>query len=151
MECPARTGKHKVGSPLTAFSAESSLQEFETATGIRLNREPESFAIGLVRRQHPQGGLLPRVALFESKAADAVRLGGRFVVRVWHRDEPDQGVRDGGLVMSEVERGPDAGRLTVAATASRANVDVMFWPEADEIGPGEIAAWTALTAFLHRL
>jgi hypothetical protein len=53
--------------------------------------------------------------------------------------------------MSEVERGPDAGRLTVAATASRANVDVMFWPEADEIGLGEIAAWTALTAFLHRL
>jgi hypothetical protein len=136
---------------LTAFSAENSLREFETATDIRLIREPESFAVGLVRRQHPQGDLLPSVASFELSAADAVRLGGRFCVRVWHRDEPDQGVRDGGLVMSEVERGPDAGRLTVAATASRANVEVMFWADAEEIGPDEIAAWTALTAFLHRL
>jgi hypothetical protein len=136
---------------LTTFSAASSLREFESATGIRPNREPESFAVGLVRRQHPQGDLLPRAALFESSAADALRFGGHFSIRVWHRDEPDQGVHDGGLAMSEIERGPDAGRFMVAASARRANVEVMFWPDANEIGPNEIATWTALTAFLHRL
>jgi hypothetical protein len=53
--------------------------------------------------------------------------------------------------LREIERGPDAGSLMAAATASRANVEVMFWPDSNEINDEATAAWAALTAFLDQL
>jgi hypothetical protein len=116
-----------------------------------LNVSRDSLAFKLFRRWHPQVRLLPSVDVFESTAPDNARFAGRFCVRVWHRDEPDLGVRDGELTLSEIERGPDAGTLTAAATARRANVEVMFWPDSNEINSEAKAAWTALTAFLDHL
>lgn len=50
-----------------------------------------------------------------------------------------------------VEVGPEAGELTLAATAERANVEVMFWPDSVEPTEEVQAAWSRLTLFLHRL
>jgi hypothetical protein len=136
---------------LTTFATDHSVREFERATGIQLDLHAESLDLARVLRGHPEGHLLPRVDVFESTDVDAARLGGRFSVRVFHRDEPDRGVLDGGLQLNEIERGPDAGDLIAAATARRANVDVMFWPHANEIGPTEVTAWETLTAFLYQL
>jgi hypothetical protein len=133
------------------FSTPVALREFEAATGVRLKASADSLAFKLFRRWHPQARLLPRVDLFESTTADSARFGGRFCVRVWHRDEPDLGLLGGELTQSEIERGPNAGQLMAAATARRANVEVMFWPDSNEVDAEAKAAWTSLTAFLTRL
>jgi hypothetical protein len=118
---------------------------------VRLNASKHSLAFKMFLRWHPQGRLLPRVDVFESTAPDSARFGGRFCVRVWHRDDPDLGVRDDKLTLGEIERGPNAGQLTAGASARRANVEVMFWPDSNEIDAEAKAAWTALTAFLDQL
>ena len=72
-------------------------------------------------------------------------------MRIWHTDDPDRGVQDSGLERVEIERGPDAGTLMVAATARRANVEVMFWPDSPKDSVEAQSAWDKLTAFLEHL
>ena len=127
------------------------MSEFERATGIRLELQPESLGVARVRRDHPEGHLLPGVDVFESTDVDAARLGGCVSVRIFHADQPDQGVIDGGLQLNEIERGPDAGNLFATASARRGNVDVTFLPRSKEIGSTELTAWETLTAFLYQL
>lgn len=128
------------------FEPKAVVRAFEEATGIRL--EPRSHDEWF-EKLHPAGRLLPRVELYESSPEAEDRFGGRYFVRVFERDDPDEGVRDGGLECTLPERGPQ--EWNVAASAKRANVDVTFWVEADAITPEMEAAWAELTAFLYRL
>jgi hypothetical protein len=133
------------------FAASAVRREFEVMTGTRLSREQEGFRFWLFRQVHPLGRTLPRVETFEGYAGDEARFGGRISLRVWQEDRPDEGVRDDGLEQYEVERGPQAGTLTLSAAAHRANVEVMFWPETPEPTAETQAAWRKLTEFLHHL
>jgi hypothetical protein len=137
--------------PRLVFTSETALGAFESTTGVRLRQSREPLRFKLFLRTHPVGRKLPRVEVFESTPGAERRFGGAFCVRVWERDDPDEGTQDGGLQLHEVERGPDAGASHPAATAKRSNVEVMFWPAALEVTAEAQLAWSALTAFLSRL
>ena len=130
------------------FSAATALRAFEETTGIRLQADPgESFRFKLLRRRLG----LPRVEIFESTPVDSRRFGGRVTVRVRHTKEPDRGLRDRGLELGEVERGPQAGTLLIGGSAERANVEVMWTSEGADIDETAQERWTQVTAFLHHL
>ena len=130
------------------FSAATALRAFEAATGIRLQADPrESLRFKLLRRRLG----LSRVEIFESAPGDSRRFGGTVVVRVQHTNEPDRGVRDRGLELGEVERGPQAGTPLIGGSAERANVEVMWTGEGADIDDTAQERWTRITAFLHHL
>jgi len=89
--------------------------------------------------------------VFEPLPSYAMRFGGRITVEIAHTDDPDRGIADTGLKQFEVERGPDAGKLMVVATAGRANVTVTFMPQVSDVTPAVQSAWSELTAFLAQL
>jgi hypothetical protein len=131
-----------------AFSAAEAVRAFEATTGARLQARPnESPSYKRIRRRFG----LSRVEIFEIAPEGADRFGGSVTVRVEHDDEVDRGPVDRGLEIAEIERGPRAGTSVVGGSASRANVEVMFYREATEIDLAAQEAWAALTAFLHRL
>ena len=131
------------------FSATTALRAFEAATGVRLHADPpESLRYKLLRLRFG----LPRAEIFESTPADAARFGGGTVaVRVEHTDEPDRGVRERGLELDEIERGPRAGIPLIGGSAARANVQVTWSREGAAIDAAAEELWAAVTAFLHRL
>lgn len=130
------------------FSATTALRAFEAATGVRLQADPpESLRYKLLRLRFG----FPRDEIFESTAADTARLGGPVTVHVRHTNEPDRGVRDRGLELGEVERGPQAGTPLIGGSAERANVQVTWLREGAEIDAAAQEVWAAVTAFLHRL
>jgi hypothetical protein len=123
---------------------------FEEATGVRLEQEhyPE---LDRLRHTHPVLRQMPQVENYSSSEAPNHRLGGHFTVRLYlDGDWPDKGVRDNsGLKRYLPERGP--GGYSVSASASRANVEVMFWGDTSEITPEAEATWALLTACLRDL
>ena len=130
------------------FSAATALRAFEATTGVRLQADPrESLRFKLLRRRLS----LQRVEIFETAPADSRRFGGTVTVRVHHRNDPDRGVRDHGLELGEVERGPQAGTCLVGGSAERANVEVMWAGEGADIDDTARSRWTQVTAFLHHL
>ena len=130
------------------FDSESVLDAFEAATGVRL--EPKDFPDDdRWEALHPVAQHLPHVQIYESPKLDEDRFGGRFSVRIRDSDDPDEGVRVRGFERWLPERGPQ--EYVVSATAERANVDIIFWSNADQITPDAEAAWSVLTSFLHRL
>ena len=133
------------------FSASAARRQFEIATGARLIRHRTGFSYWLFRQRHPLGRTLPRVERFDGTAVDVARFGGQFSLRVRHEDTPDLGVEDGGFGYNEIERGPQAGELTLSAAARRANVTVAFWPDTAEPTNEAQQVWRKLTEFLHRL
>ena len=130
------------------FSATRALRAFEAATGVRLHAgPPESLRYKLLRIRFR----LSRVEIFESTPADTARFGGGTVtVRVEHTNKPDRGVRDRGLDLGEIERGPRAG-MRIGGSAARANVEVMWSRDGAAIDPAAEEVWATVTAFLHRL
>ncbi len=101
-----------------------------------------------LRARFPQ---LPGVENYVSPKHANARFGGHFLVRVYPgRDDPDEGVEDedGGLARLPLERGEG---VLVAASAGRANVEVMFWADASEITPKAEETWAVLTSCLGRV
>lgn len=133
------------------FPAASAKRAFEDATGAQLALHREGVIFKVFRLRHPVGQTLPGLDVFEGSESDTARFGGRFCVRVWHEDRADRGVQSEGLEVTMIERGPQAGGLSLSGSASRANVEVMFWPNGAAVTPEVEAAWRELTAFLHRL
>jgi hypothetical protein len=134
------------------FATGRVLREFEAATGVRLKAMRDVSVLERFQRRRTWRRLgLPQVDLFKSGPADNTRFGGKFWVRISHTDDPDRGVEDSGFHGREIERGPDAGKVLVAASAHRANVQVTFWPDANEANSEVRSAWEKLTAFLGHL
>ncbi len=131
------------------FDSGPVLAVFEEATGVRL--EPEDLReFDRWRATHPVARNLPRVQLYDSPKHANDRFGGHFTVRIdVDGDDPDEGVHDEGLERYLPERGPQ--EYEVSARAIRANVDVMFSSDTDEITPEAEATWALLTSCLHRL
>jgi hypothetical protein len=130
------------------FSPAAVIRAFRATTGITLDATPPSRELTLLLRRVP----LPHIEVFDSTPEQNVRFAGRFFIRVTQREVPDIGVEDEGLHLDEAERGPRVGQPHVVATARRANVEVMFWPEASEVNDVRArAAWSELTSFLHHL
>jgi hypothetical protein len=131
------------------FDSDSVLAAFEVATGVRLELR-DSRAYEQFRARHPIGHVLPRVLLYDSPRDADGRFGGNFSVRIeLQGDWPDEGVRDSRLDCGASETRP--GVNYVEGFAKRANVDVEFLGEADEITPEAEAAWALLISCLRRL
>lgn len=131
------------------FSAATALRAFEATTGVSLQADPRGSSLRFKPLRRRLG--LPRVEIFESTPADSRRRGGTVTVRVQHTNEPDGGVRDHGLELGEVERGPQAGTSLIGGSAERANVQVMWTGEGADIDDAARERWTQVTAFLHHL
>ena len=130
------------------FSPATVSQAFEASTGVRLHAGPrESRRFELLRRRLG----LPQVDSFDSSPADSAPFGGTVTVRVRHTNKPDRGVRDHGLEIAEIERGPQAGTPVVVGSAERANVEVTLYREGAEIDDSVQELWAELRRFLHRL
>jgi len=131
------------------FDVDYVVDVFERENGIRLEQEDfEDFNRRMA--DHPVGRLLPPAQLYDSPPEANGRFGGHFTVRIWERDDPDEGVRrDSGLQRELPEVGPQ--EYSVSASAERANVEVMFWGESTEITPEARTTWALLTSCLHRL
>ena len=130
------------------FDSDSVVSAFEEATGVR--HEPRDLReFDQWRATHPAASQLPRVQIYDSPKPAEDRFGGHFSVRIWDRDDLDDGVRNSGLESQLPERGPQ--EYYVSGSAERANVDVMFWIDAKAITPEAEAAWVLLIAFLYHL
>ena len=130
------------------FSPTAVLHAFEAATGVRLHAGPrESRRFKVLRRRLG----LHQVDSFDSRPADSARFGGTVTVLVRHTNRPDRGVRDHGLELAEIERGPQTGTPAVVGSAERANVEVILYREGAEIDDSAQELWAQLRQFLHRL
>jgi hypothetical protein len=122
---------------------------FQRATDVRLEQE-DRRAFEQRMAQHPVGLLLPRVENYSSPEHANDRFDGRFTIRIYldggYRDE---GVKEDGLEVNVPERGPQGHH--VAASAQRANVEVMFWSDHDEVTPAAEATWSLLRSCLTGL
>ena len=121
-----------------AFEPDHVVDAFQRATGVRLEQE-DRRAFNFRMAQHPVGLLLPRVENYDSPADANDRFDGRFTVRIYL----DGGYRDKGVIIDLND--PDA------AHAQRANVEVMFWSDHDEITPAAEATWSLLRSCLSSL
>jgi len=87
------------------FDSGSVLSAFEAETGVHL--EPKDLReFDRWRADHPVGRQLPRVRRYDSPKLAEDHFGGHFSVRIFGRDDPDEGVRDNGLERRLPERGP---------------------------------------------
>jgi hypothetical protein len=134
------------------FDSGAVLAVFEEVAGIRLDEDTRAErAHDSVRVRFPWLGLEPgRVQVYVSPRDANDRLGGHFEVRIdLDHESPDEGVvGHRGLGRTEPD-GPVG--YVVYAQASRANVQLEFWSDGEEVTPKGEATWALLRACLQRL